>query len=169
MLQATTLQVCPPDTPCDATLVAGVRRGPLVFADADSVVMVDVNGGEQVAVRPRPTVILEIYRGQKMTVKAIAKNAAKGALIGGVVAAAATAAGGIAKAFHGWNGDLGKATAEAGAQGAVVGAFTGGFKGAANGEAAWQRVTVLQLRQELCRCARPDSVSALPAPARLIP
>jgi hypothetical protein len=51
----------------------------------------------------------------------------------------------------------------------VIGAFTGGFKRAANGEAAWQRITILQLRQELCRCARPDSVSALPAPAPLIP
>jgi hypothetical protein len=84
--------------------------GPAVFVDADSVVMVDVNAGEQVAVRPGPTVILEIYRGQKTTSDAIAKNAVKGALIGGVVAAAATAAfGGIFKAFHGGDGDLGKA------------------------------------------------------------
>jgi hypothetical protein len=170
VLQATTFAECPPDTSCDASQTATVRRGPLVFVDADSVVMVDVNAGEQVAVRPGPTVILEIYRGQKTSVNAIAKNAGKGALIGGVVAAAATAAfGGIMKAFHGGDGDLGKAIVEAGAHGAVTGAFTGGFKGAANGEAAWQRITILQLRQDLCRCARPDSVSAVPAPAPLIP
>jgi hypothetical protein len=167
VLQVTTLGGCLPDTPCDGRN-ASVRRGRLVFVDGDSVVMADVAADEQVVVREGPEVSLAIYRGQKMTSGAIAKNAGKGALIGGLVAFAATAAtAAITQNFYpDLDVDVGKSALEGGAHGVLWGAVIGGAKGATNGEPAWQRITLLQLRQKLCRCARPDSTRGVPIVAR---
>ena len=165
VLRVTTLPGCLLDPLCDGS-AASVRRGRLIFVDGDSVVMVDVTAGEQVVVREGPDVSLAIYRGQKVTAGAIAKSTGKGALIGGLVGLAAGAASGlIAQSFWG-DVDVGKTALEAGAQGAVIGAMGGGIRGATEGEAAWQRITLLQLRQELCRCARPDSARRVPIVSR---
>lgn len=165
VLQITTVPGCLQEALCDGNL-ASVRRGRLVFVDGDSVVMVDVTAGEQVVVREGPDVSLAIYRGQKVTPGAVAKSTGKGAVIGGLLGlAAGVATAGIGQMVWG-NVDVGKTVAEAGVQGVVLGAMAGGMQGATQGEAAWQRITLLQLRQELCRCAWPDSARRVPIVSR---
>lgn len=165
VLQVTTLPGCLLEALCDGTTTS-VRRGRLVFVDGDSVVMVDVSAGEQLVVREGPDVSLAIYRGQKVTTGAIARSTAKGALIGGLLGFAVGAvSAGISQQIWG-DVDVGKTALEAGAQGVVVGAMAGGMQGATQGEAAWQQITLLQLRQELCRCARPDSARRVPIVSR---
>ena len=52
--------------------------------------------------------------------------------------------------------------------GGAVGALSGKNRGMKEGEEVWEPVTLLQLRQQLCRCAQPDGPKAEPT-VRLIP
>jgi hypothetical protein len=169
VLQVTELAPCNPVHACEER-PATVRRGRLVFVDGDSLVMVDVARGVHIAVRPGPDVSVAMYTGQRMTGGAVAKGAAKGALLGGLFSAVAgVAQAGIFNALSDWKVDVGEVAAEAGATGLVVGVIGGAAHGATNGESAWQPVTLLQVRQHLCRCARPDSTGPAPIVASARP
>ena len=145
--------------------------GPMVFADADSLVMTDMRQGQRVTVRSGPQVVLEVYRGQKTSSDAIVKSAARNALFGGLVGAAAVLVGvGTSVALGGGSGGLGldewlRVGAVPGVMSGVVG---GAVQGAKEGEPVWETVTVLQLRQMLCKCPNPDPPRLEPA-VRLIP
>jgi hypothetical protein len=65
-------------------------------------------------------------------------------------------------------GDLGDWVAGSAASGAATGVVGGAIKAAQEGEPVWERVSVLQLRQQLCKCPNPDPPRAAPA-ERLIP
>ena len=145
--------------------------GPMVFADADSVVMTDMRQGQRVTIRTGPDVSLEVYRGQKSSPGAIVTSAARNALFGGLVGAAAVLMGvGTSAALGGGSGGLGldewlRVGAVPGVMSGVVG---GAVQGAKEGEPVWETVTVLQLRQMLCKCPNPDPPRLEPA-VRLIP
>lgn len=145
--------------------------GPMVFAEADSVVMTDMRQGRRVTVRTGPDVVLEVYRGQKTSTGAIVNGAAKSALFGAMVGAAATLLGAGTSAVLG--GGLGGMGLDEWLRGGAVpgimsGVVAGAVKGAKEGEPVWEKVTVLQLRQLLCKCPNPDPARLEPA-VRLIP
>jgi hypothetical protein len=143
--------------------------GPLVFADADSVVMTDMREGRRVALRQGPDLILEVYRGQRASSGAVARGMGRGALFGlalGVVSGLVGA--GVSEILGAEVGDLSDWLAGSAASGAATGVVGGALKGAEDGEPVWERVSVLQLRQQLCKCPNPDPPR--PAPGeRLIP
>ena len=145
--------------------------GPMVFADADSVVMTDMRQGHRVTVRSGPQVVLEVYRGQKSSTGAIVKGAATNALFGALVGAAAALVGaGTSAALGGGLGGVGLDDwLRAGAvPAAISGVVAGAVTGAKEGAPVWETVTVLQLRQMLCKCPNPDPPRLEPA-VRLIP
>jgi len=101
--------------------------------------------------------LLELYRGQRPSAEAAAKGAAKGLLLGiaaGVGEGLLTA--GLTKVVYG-HGNLGESVKAGVILGGSSGALAGGIRGANEGESVWERVTVFQLRQQLCRCPDPDA------------
>lgn len=145
--------------------------GPMVFAEADSVVMTDMHQGQRVTVRTGTDVVLEVYRGQKSSTGAIVNGAAKTALFGALVGAVTTLIGaGTSAALGGGLGGVGLDDWLRGGAvpGIMSGVVAGAVKGAKEGEPVWEIVTVLQLRQLLCKCPSPDAPMLEPA-VRLIP
>lgn len=141
--------------PQDSVTALVTHRGTLIFVDADSVVLSDRRAGARAAVRPDSGMIMEIYRGQKVTGNSIAKGAAIGALFGFATGAAeGLVSGGVSKLFGGW-ADVGESIRIGASVGAGAGVVGGAIRGATEGDAAWERITLTQLRQELCRCAHP--------------
>ena len=132
------------------------RRGPLVFIDGDSLVMTDMKLGHRVAFHPGPGVQLEVYRGQKRSAEAVAKGAGKGLLAGILVGAVeGLVAGGLSKVV-GADVDVGESIKGGIVGGGSMGVLAGIVQGYAEGDAVWETVTLLQLRQQLCRCSDPD-------------
>ena len=159
LLQAWTFSTCLELARCPATH----RRGHLVFADTDSLVMFDNRAMERVAIRPGPGVILQVYRGQRSNPETTMKGATKGALQGAAAGLAeALLVGGLFKLLGG-DVDMTEAMRSGVALGAGTGAFAGGLTAAQEGEAVWERLTLLQLRQHLCRCADPGAAKPNPA------
>ena len=144
------------------------RTGTLIFADVDSLVMFDGKTMERVTVRPDSGVVLEVYQGQRRTAGAIGKGTVKGAAVGAAVGVGEAVAASLLGKVLGWDIDLGEAAKAGILLGTTFGAYSGGAQGAKEGEAVWERVTMLQLRQQLCRCPNPDVPKTEPA-ARLIP
>lgn len=143
-------------------------EGTLIFTDTDSLVMFDRKSAQRVTVRPDSSVVLMVYQGQKRSADAAAKGAAKGAAAGiaaGVGEALLTVA--LSKILG-----IPVATEETVKGGILVGAtsgsLAGGLKGASEGDPVWERVTLLQLRQQICKCPDPDAARRYPA-ERLIP
>lgn len=157
--------------PSEALLRVNGRRGTLLFVDADSLVLFDMKAAKRVTVRPGASVVVELYRGQRSSASAIAKGAGKGALVGGAIGAGEgllTVA--LAKLLgHFWgNVKVEDAVSTGAIIGVATGVVSGGKQAAKEGEPVWERVTLFQLRQELCRCANPDLPKLEPA-VRLIP
>ncbi len=76
-------------------------------------------------------------------------GAGLGALAGGIL--------GVIAGSDSWWGDIdvGGMIVAGALAGAMDGASTGAIGGAAQGKAIWERITLRQLRQELCHCAEP--------------
>jgi hypothetical protein len=151
LLQVWTHSTCLEIERCPSTR----RRGSLVFADHDSLVMFDVVAMERVAIRPGPGVVLEVYRGQRTDERQVMNAVGKGALAGAAAGLGeAVLVGGILKLLGG-DVDLTDAMRGGVAFGAGAGALSGALKAADEGVAVWERVSLLQLRQQLCRCPDP--------------
>lgn len=171
ILRTTVQARCPAGSDCERSSTAESRRGILVFADADSLVMTDMKAGQRVTVRPDSGVLLEVYRGQRRSAEAVAKAAGSGALEGAAVGAGEVLlVAGLSKILGlKWDGfSLGESLKGGIVIGGAVGALSGKNRGMKEGEAVWERVTLLQLRQQLCRCSQPDGLKREPA-VRLIP
>ena len=132
-----------------------VHRGSLIFADADSLVIADRHSNGTVAVRDTPERVIQIYRGQRVTVAGTAKTTGKSALLGMSVGLLSAAAGAAAGQLLGMDVDVSEALKAGVVAGAVAGVGTGMTRGANEGDPVWQQVTVLQVRQQLCRCPHP--------------
>ena len=148
--------------------VQALREGTLIFADVDSLVMFDRKAMQRATVRPDSSVALELYQGQRQSAEAITNGAMKGAVVGVAVGVGEALATSLLGKILGWKIDVGEATKGGILLGTTIGAYTGGAKEANEGEAVWERVTLLQLRQQLCKCAKPDPPKTEPA-VRLIP
>lgn len=61
-----------------------------------------------------------------------------------------------------WEVDVGNAVDAGLLTSAASGAAAGAYQGIIEGEAAWERVTLLQIRQQLCRCPNPDPPKSEP-------
>ena len=144
------------------------RVGTLIFVERDSLVMFDRNVSQRVTVRPDSTVILELYQGQRRSADAIAKGTARGVAIGVAAGVGEALITGLLAKLVGWEVDVGEVVKSGVVLGGASGALTGGVKGAEEGEAVWERVTLLQIRQQLCKCPNPDTPKLDPA-VRLIP
>ncbi len=170
-LRVTVYATCLEGPACIPTRAAGPLRGNLMFVDADSLVMFDMATAKRVTVRPGAGVLVELYRGQRRTMDATAKGAAKGALVGAAVGAGeglfTVALGKVLGSFWG-EVDIGEAVKTGVMVGTAAGGLSGGQQSAKEGEPVWERVTLYQLRQEICRCANPDLPRVEPA-VRLIP
>lgn len=158
----------PVDLLLRVTAGTAVREGSLIFADADSLVMFDRKSMTRNTVRPDSGVMFELYQGQRRSAEAVAKGAAKGAVVGAAVGVGEALATSLLGKILGWDIDVGEATRGGILLGTTIGAYSGGARGANEGEAVWERVTLLQIRQQLCRCATPDPKRLEPA-VRLIP
>jgi hypothetical protein len=171
LLRVTAYAACLEGAGCAPTSAARPMRGILMFVDADSLVMFDMGGKERVTVWPGAGVLVELYRGQRRTMDATAKGAAKGALVGAAVGAGegllTVALGKVLGSVWG-EVDMGEAVKTGILVGTAGGGISGGQQAAKEGESVWERVTLYQLRQELCRCANPDLPRVEPA-VRLIP
>jgi hypothetical protein len=144
------------------------RVGPLIFVERDSLVMFDRDASARVTVRPDSTVILELYQGQRRSADAVAKGTARGVAIGIAAGIGEALITGLLAKIVGWDVDMSDAVKTGVVLGGSSGALTGGAKGAEEGEAVWERVTLLQIRQQLCKCPNPDPPKVDPA-VRLIP
>jgi len=170
LLRVTTYATCLEEVRCDPR-TASARRGTLMFVDADSLVMFDLRAAKRVTVRPGASVQVELYRGQRNSARAIFKGAGQGALIGAAVGAGeGLLTVGLGKLLGNVWGyvPVGDAVSTGVIMGAATGVVSGGGQAVKEGEPVWERVTLLQLRQALCRCANPDLPSVEPA-VRLIP
>ena len=132
-----------------------LRRGSLIFADADSLVIADRRSEGIVAVRDHPGQVIEVYRGQKVSLSGTAKTAGKSAFLGLAVGLLSAASGAAVAEVLGVDLEVGEAIKSGVVLGTATGVGTGIVKGANEGEPVWHRVTVLQLRQQLCQCAHP--------------
>jgi hypothetical protein len=171
LLRVTTYAACLEGTACAPASASRPTRGNLMFVDADSLVMFDMAAAKRVTVRPGAGVLVELYRGQRRSFNATAKGAAKGALVGAAVGAGeGLLTVGLGKLLGSFWGEVD--VAEAVKTGVVVGtaggSIDGGQRAAREGEPVWERVSLFQLRQELCRCANPELTKGEPA-VRLIP
>ncbi|HEX7023277.1 MAG TPA: hypothetical protein VF187_00545 [Gemmatimonadales bacterium] len=146
-----------------------LREGTMIFADVDSLVMFDRKHMERVTVRPDSGTMLELYQGQRRSGDATARGAARGAVIGAAVGLGeALLTVGLTKLLGG-NPDL-ESTAKGGIiTGAVSGSLAGGIKAAEEGEPVWERVTLLRIRQQLCKCPDPDRTVPVGPVKPLIP
>lgn len=156
VLRVTSTPSCGPGAECPREPGTLRYRGPLVFAEDDSLVMTDMTLGRRVTVRSGPGTRLEVYRGQKRTVGAVATGAGKG-FLAGIAAGAAEGfiAGGLSR-LVGVDVDVGDMVKSGVVIGGSTGALAGGAQGLAEGDAVWETVTLLQLRQQICKCADPD-------------
>jgi hypothetical protein len=137
-------------------------EGTMIFADIDSLVMFDRTRMQRVTVHPDSSVLLELYQGQQRTARAVVKGSAKGALVGAAVGVGEALASSLLGKILGWSIDVEEATKAGIFLGATTGAYAGGAKAANEGEAMWERVTLLQLRQQLCHCPEPDRGATSP-------
>lgn len=147
------------------------RRGTLMFVDADSLVMFDMRAAKRVTVRPGAGGQVELYRGQRSSARAVVKGVGKGALVGAAVGAGEGLLTVVmAKLLgHFWGKvDVADAMSTGAIIGVATGVVSGGKQAVKEGEPVWERVTLLQLRQSLCRCANPDLPTLEPT-VRLIP
>jgi hypothetical protein len=135
--------------------VVEVHRGSLIFADADSLVIADRHSEGVVALRDRPDRAIEVYRGQRATIGGTARTAGKSALLGMAVGLLSAAAGAAVAEVVGADLDADEAIKSGVVLGAASGVGTGIVKGASEGDPVWHRVTVLQVRQQVCLCAHP--------------
>lgn len=137
------------------------RVGGLVLADADSLLIYDVQAAMRFVVRPAPGDSVEVYRGQRSSSRAVAKGAGKGALQGLALGVLGGLLAGVVIGSDDWWGDIdvGSLIAAGAVYGAAGGAIEGGVEGARQGEATWERVSLLRLKQELCRCSDPDGAA----------
>lgn len=138
---------------------SAVRIGSLVLAEGDSLVLYDLKAKTRFVMREEPGVLLDLYRGQGESGKAAREGAGKGALLGAGLGALAGGLFGVIVGSDSWWGDVdvGALVAAGALSGAVDGAVTGGVQGAVQGKALWERITLRQLRQELCHCAEPKT------------
>lgn len=132
-----------------------VSRGSLIFADGDSLVIADRHSETIVAVRDRPDQVIEVYRGQKVTLPGTAKTAGRSGLLGMAAGLLSAATGAVVAEVLGVDVEVGEVIKTGLVIGAATGVGTGVTKGANEGEPVWHLVTVLQLRQQLCQCAHP--------------
>ena len=166
LLRVTTFASCLSNSGCDKAQVSGRRAGPLVFADRDSLVMTDLEVKARVTIRPGAGTLLEVYRGQGRTAGAAARGAGRGFLTGiatGLGEAVLSKALGEVVGGPWGDLDLGELAGGGVVLGGSGGALTGLLQGANEGEAVWERVSLLQLRQQLCHCASPDRPQVEPA------
>jgi hypothetical protein len=150
--------------PPPATLVLRViasdstfRIGGLVLADGDSLVLYDLKKKARFAIYEQAGLLLDVYRGQGEGGKAAAEGAGNGALLGAGLGALAGGFFGVVVGSDSWWGDfdVAKLIAAGAVAGALDGAATGALQGAAQGKPVWERITMRQLMQELCRCTEP--------------
>jgi hypothetical protein len=166
LLRVTVFASCLSEFDCGGAPISARRAGPLVFADRDSLVMTDLKAGARVTIRPAAGTLLDVYRGQRRTAGAVAKGAGRGLLAGiGMGVGEALVTKGLGEIVGGdWGKlDLGDLLRTGVVIGGAGGVGAGAVQGAREGEVVWERVTLLQLRQQLCRCARPDGEKAEPA------
>ena len=139
----------------------GAPRGDADLCRRDSLVMFDRNALERVTVRP----------GLRRDPRAVSGTAAERRRDrqgdrpgrrdrGGRGVGEALTAGLLAK-IVGWDVDMSEAVKAGVVLGGSSGAFTGGAKGAEEGEAVWERVTLLQIRHSSATaptqtCRRPN-------------
>jgi hypothetical protein len=171
LLRVTTYAACLDGTACAPPSASRPMRGNLMFVDSDSLVMFDMATAKRATVRPGAGVLVELYRGQRRSFNATAKGAAKGAMVGAAVGAGeGLLTVGLGKLLGSFWGevDAGEAVKTGFLVGTTAGGISGGQQAAKEGEPVWERVTLLQLRQEVCRCANPDLPRVEPA-VRLIP
>jgi hypothetical protein len=129
----------------------------LVFADADSLVMTDVKESKRVTIRPDSGVVVEMYRGQVRSATATVEGAASGALNGAVAGAGeGLLVGGLSKIL-GFDVDVASSIKTGLIGGTAAGVLNGANAAIAEGKAVWERVTMLELRQQVCRCPNPDA------------
>ena len=153
----------------DSSGAARRYGGPLVFADADSVVFTDMQRGERIALRSGPSLKLEVYRGQRSSADAVVKGAAKAGLFGALVGIAGAVVGvAVSEVVGGGGASLADWVRAGAVSGAAGGVMTGALQGAQEGEAVWEKVTIRELRQQICKCPDPDAAQRHPA-ERLIP
>ncbi len=137
--------------------------GILIHVDGDTVSLYSQKRGGRLGIPVWGISKIELERGRKASVGAVAKGAGLGAVAG---AALGAAVGGTAEAlFGGWFGgrrDYGRAIGEGATEGLVTGAFTGAVIGAVAGETVWHEVTVHQLREEMCHCRIPQPKPHVP-------
>ena len=131
-----------------------LHLGPVVFAETDSLVIADRVTGRHVAVRADGGAI-EVYRGQRVSGGSVLKQAGRNTAFGIATGAMAALAGAAVAKVVGFDVDAGELIKGSAVTGAMAGAIQGTVQGATEGEAVWERVTLLQLRQELCRCSHP--------------
>jgi len=171
LLRVTTYAACLDGTACAPPSASRPLRGNLMFVDSDSLVMFDMATAKRATVRPGAGVLVELYRGQRRSFNATAKGAAKGALVGAAVGAGeGLLTVGLGKLLGSFWGeiDVADAVKTGVVLGTAAGSIDGGQRAAKEGEPVWERVSLFQLRQELCRCANPDLPRVDPA-VRLIP
>lgn len=137
------------------------RVGNLLRSEGDSLLVYDARTKQSFAVRDSSGMALDIYRGQQSGIKSAAKGAGKGALIGaglGVLAGGLVAV--LVSGSDFWQPvDLPEVLVAGALLGASEGAVTGGVEGGLQGDPLWERITVLGLKRELCRCSDPARTS----------
>ena len=146
--------------PCGSSQCGSVRtrelhRGTLIFIDADSLVLADRISNGRVSVREESGRLIEVYRGQRVSSGSVAKSAARGGLLGLATGFLSAATGVVVAEALGLDGIAGESLRAGAVVGAASGVAGGILQGVREGDAVWQRITVSQLRQELCRCAHP--------------
>lgn len=142
-------------TRCDSLKTGEVHRGTLIFIDADSLVLADRISNGRVSVREGSGRLIEIYRGQRVSSRSVATSTAKGGLLGLATGFLSAVAGVIVAKALGLDAFAGESLKAGAVLGAASGVAGGILQGVREGDAVWHRITVSQLRQELCRCADP--------------
>lgn len=151
------VSTCATGGQCESGGLSGIHRGLLVFADADSLVMTDVKESKRVTIRPDSGVVVEMYRGQVRSAAATVEGAASGALNGAVAGAGeGLLVGGLSKIL-GFDVDVASSIKTGLIGGTAAGVLNGANAAIAEGKAVWERVTMLELRQQVCRCPNPDA------------
>lgn len=151
------VSACATGGPCGSGGLSGSHRGLLVFADADSLVMTDVTRSSRVTIRPDSGVVVEMYRGQVRSATATVEGGVSGVLKGAVAGAGeGLLAAGLSQIL-GFDADVATSIKAGLIVGAAAGVLHGANAAMAEGKAVWERVTLRELRQVLCRCPNPDA------------
>jgi len=159
LLRATLSPTCLDPSGCP--VIDPVRvAGPMVFADADSVLLTNMADGRRVVIRSGPAVRLEVYRGQRAaSVGTVARESVKGAGLGLLAGLASGLVGSAVAQMVGFDSstlDMGSWIRTGAVTGATAGTAQGLARGASEGDGVWEVVSVHELRQLLCSCAEPD-------------